>query len=260
MHCCLCEILLLLAGLAALLLTLLLIVAHVTAKKMPNLHRSEEEKYFTDSKGKKEPFPSIHDPPTKDLSVVVPSYNEEERLPVMMDEAMEFLEQRQKKQPSFNYEVIVVDDGSRDKTTEVAFKYCKKYGSDKVRVLTLKKNRGKGGAVRMGVLVSRGKLILMADADGATKFADIKNVEVGLEKLKPWPVSNGHILWFKSSPGERLHSTEICVQDIPHVWLPLPSVVPLCATCKRHPMWIQTADEGSSSTHLLCSSCRPLGV
>ncbi|NP_001079880.1 ALG5, dolichyl-phosphate beta-glucosyltransferase S homeolog [Xenopus laevis] len=187
MYCCLCDIALLLAALAALIFILLLIVAHVTAKKMPNLHRLEEEKHFIDSKGKKEPFPSIHDPPTRDLSVVVPSYNEEERLPVMMNEAMEYLEQRQKKQPSFSYEVIVVDDGSKDKTTEVALKYCKKYGSDKVRVLTLKKNRGKGGAVRMGVLVSRGKLILMADADGATKFADIENVEVGLEKLKPWP-------------------------------------------------------------------------
>ncbi|MEE6472439.1 hypothetical protein FKM82_009605 [Ascaphus truei] len=40
---------------------------------------------------------------------------------------------------------------------------------------------------RQGVLVSRGKTILMADADGATKFADIENVEVGLKNLKPWP-------------------------------------------------------------------------
>ncbi|KAM4796373.1 dolichyl-phosphate beta-glucosyltransferase [Rhinophrynus dorsalis] len=187
MHICLCEVIQLLAALAALILALLVFVAHVTAKKMPNLHRFEEEKYFTSSKGEKEHFPSVHDHPTKDLSVVVPSYNEETRLPVMMDEALEFLEQRQKKRPSFSYEVIVVDDGSKDKTSEVAMKYCKKYGSDKVRVLTLIKNRGKGGAVRMGVLVSRGKTILMADADGATKFADLENVEAGLEKLKPWP-------------------------------------------------------------------------
>ncbi|KAG8452757.1 hypothetical protein GDO86_004520 [Hymenochirus boettgeri] len=187
MHCCLCEFVLLLAGLAAILLTLVAFIAHVSAKKMPNLHLFEEEKYFITNKDERERFPSIHDPPSKDLSVVVPSYNEEERLPVMMDEALEFLEQRQKKQPSFSYEVIVVDDGSRDKTTEIALKYCRKYSSDKVRVLTLTRNRGKGGAVRMGVLVSRGKLILMADADGATKFVDIENVEDGLEKLKPWP-------------------------------------------------------------------------
>uniref|UniRef100_A0A8C5R719 Dolichyl-phosphate beta-glucosyltransferase n=1 Tax=Leptobrachium leishanense TaxID=445787 RepID=A0A8C5R719_9ANUR len=162
-------------------------IAHVTANRMPNLHRLEEEKHFIAENGVKKSFPSIHDTPTKDLSVVVPSYNEETRLPVMLDEALEFLEKRQKARPSFGYELIIVDDGSKDKTTEVGLNYSKRYGSDKVRVLTLKRNRGKGGAVRLGVLVSRGKTILMADADGATKFQDLENVEKELLRLKPWP-------------------------------------------------------------------------
>ncbi|XP_063300935.1 dolichyl-phosphate beta-glucosyltransferase [Pelobates fuscus] len=187
MQPCLCEVIQLFAALAALLVVLIIIIAHVTAKKMPNLHRSEEEKYFISDNGAKEQFPSIHDTPTKDLTVVVPSYNEETRLPVMMAEALEFLQKRQKAQPSYSYEFIIVDDGSKDKTTEVALDYSKRYGCDKVRVLTLTKNRGKGGAVRMGVLVSRGKTILMADADGATKFQDIENVEKELNRLKPWP-------------------------------------------------------------------------
>uniref|UniRef100_A0A8C8SFU4 Dolichyl-phosphate beta-glucosyltransferase n=1 Tax=Pelusios castaneus TaxID=367368 RepID=A0A8C8SFU4_9SAUR len=176
-----------LAALAAAALSLITIVAHITATKMPNLHRHEEEKFFVNAEGKKESVPSIHDPATKELSVVVPSYNEEDRLPLMMDEALDYLEKRQKQDPTFTYEVIVVDDGSKDQTTKVAMKYCKKYGSDKVRVLTLVKNRGKGGAVRMGVFSSRGKKILMADADGATKFADIEKVEEGLRNLQPWP-------------------------------------------------------------------------
>lgn len=100
---------------------------------------------------------------------------------------------------------------------QVALRYTRKYGADKVRVLTLVKNRGKGGAVRMvrmlvhvmceyryrilerslicidfshikGTLSSRGRLILMADADGATKFSDIEKVEAGLNDLKPKPV------------------------------------------------------------------------
>uniref|UniRef100_A0A8V0XSA7 Dolichyl-phosphate beta-glucosyltransferase n=1 Tax=Gallus gallus TaxID=9031 RepID=A0A8V0XSA7_CHICK len=153
-----------LAVLAALLLLLVCMIAHITAVKMPTLHRHAEEKFFVSAEGRKEPVPSIHDPPTKELSVVVPSYNEEDRLPLMMDEALDYLEKRQ-----------------------VAMKYCEKYGSDKVRVLSLVKNRGKGGAVRMGVLSSRGKKILMADADGATKFADIEKVEEGLKNLQPWP-------------------------------------------------------------------------
>lgn len=183
----LCDTLQVLAALVSSLLSLVVMVAHVSTTKMPNLHREKEEKYFQNFRGEKEPFPSIHDTPTKELSVVVPSYNEEERLPLMMDEALEYLEKRQTQSPSFTYEVIVVDDGSKDQTSKVALRYSKQYGSDKVRVLTLVKNRGKGGAVRMGVLSSRGKQILMADADGATKFEDLDKVENSLKTLRPWP-------------------------------------------------------------------------
>ncbi|XP_017393474.1 dolichyl-phosphate beta-glucosyltransferase isoform X1 [Cebus imitator] len=175
------------AALVAAALVLISIVAFITASKMPALHQHEEEKFFLNAKGQKETLPSIWDSPTKQLSVVVPSYNEEKRLPVMMDEALGYLEKRQKRDPAFTYEVIVVDDGSKDQTSKVAFKYCQKYGSDKVRVITLVKNRGKGGAIRMGVFSSRGEKILMADADGATKFPDVEKLEKGLKDLQPWP-------------------------------------------------------------------------
>ncbi|XP_052036480.1 dolichyl-phosphate beta-glucosyltransferase isoform X2 [Apodemus sylvaticus] len=163
------------------------VVAFVTATKMPPSYQHEEEKFFLNAKGQKEALPSIWDSPTKQLSVVVPSYNEEKRLPVMMDEALNYLEKRQKQDGTFTYEVIVVDDGSEDQTSKVALKYCQKYGSDKVRVITLVQNRGKGGAVRMGVFSSRGEKILMADADGATKFPDVEKLEKGLSDLQPWP-------------------------------------------------------------------------
>uniref|UniRef100_A0A8C6E037 Dolichyl-phosphate beta-glucosyltransferase n=1 Tax=Moschus moschiferus TaxID=68415 RepID=A0A8C6E037_MOSMO len=145
------------AALAAAALILISFVAFITATEIPHLHRHEEEKFFLNARGQREALPSIQDSPTKQLSVVVPSYNEEKRLPVMMDEALGYLEDRQK------------------------------YGSDKVRVITLVKNRGKGGAIRMGVFSSRGKKILMADADGATKFPDIEKLEKGLNDLQPWP-------------------------------------------------------------------------
>ncbi|XP_039246516.1 dolichyl-phosphate beta-glucosyltransferase-like [Pipra filicauda] len=113
-----------LVALAALLLVLICAIAHVTAKKMPTLHRHEEEKFFVNAEGRKEPLPSVHDPPTRELSVVVPSYNEEDRLPLMMDEALDYLEKRQKRDPSFTYEVIVVNDGSKDQTTKVRKMKC----------------------------------------------------------------------------------------------------------------------------------------
>lgn len=69
-------------------------------------------------------------------------------VPTMLDECLEYLETKCAT-GNFTYEVIVVSDGSRDNTVSVAQTYAKKYGSDKIRVLALVKNRGKGGAVRL---------------------------------------------------------------------------------------------------------------
>ncbi|XP_048839058.1 dolichyl-phosphate beta-glucosyltransferase [Brienomyrus brachyistius] len=181
------DLLQLLGALVVISFLLILLTAHLSASKMVGFRRHEKEKYFLTEEGKREEFPFLQTPHSRELTVVVPSYNEQLRLPVMMEEAMEYLENRQKQQSSFTYEVIVVDDGSKDKTTEVALGYTKRYGASKVRVLTLVKNRGKGGAVMMGTLSSRGKLILMADADGATKFPDLEKVEAALQDIKPKP-------------------------------------------------------------------------
>lgn len=123
-----------------------------------------------------------------DLSVVVPAYNEELRLPKMLDETLSFLEARRKnvssisqcniyRENNFTYEVIVVDDGSKDETSECAYRYQKKYGADKIKVIKLSKNRGKGGAVKVGVMNAIGNYIIFADADGASKFSDIQKLE-----------------------------------------------------------------------------------
>uniref|UniRef100_A0A8C7S9B6 Dolichyl-phosphate beta-glucosyltransferase n=1 Tax=Oncorhynchus mykiss TaxID=8022 RepID=A0A8C7S9B6_ONCMY len=185
---CLCEIIHCLVGLAVAALIVVLLVAHLTAG-MVDLKRHEKETLFPTATGEKEPFPSLHDPSSLELSVIVP----------------EISLSLQKQQPLFTYEVIVVDDGSSDQTTEVALRYTRKYGADKVRVLTLVKNRGKGGAVRMGTLSSRGKLILMADADGATKFADVEKVEAGLHDVNIKPEN------MAISCGSRAHLEEEAV-------------------------------------------------
>lgn len=99
--------------------------------------------------GKKIAWPSIEDAPSIDLSVIIPAYEEEQRLPLMLEECMAYLELKVKNNPQFKYEVIVVSDGSKDGTVKCAMEYSKKYTADKFRVLGLIENRGKGGAVRL---------------------------------------------------------------------------------------------------------------
>lgn len=200
----------LICGLIALFLVALVVLAIVLRKisqGRPDIVRNESEKYYLDrSQGTKKRFPVIDSNSIKSfsksgtvsqavssypvyLSVIVPAYNEEKRLPVMLDEAISYLEKRTQSismDPlivsgrNFSYEIIIVDDGSTDRTTQVALDYTDKYGTDKIRVLTLSRNRGKGGAVRLGVLSSRGFLVLFVDADGATKFSEIEKLEHGL--------------------------------------------------------------------------------
>lgn len=67
----------------------------------------------------------------------------------MLEECLECLEARTKSSESLKYEIIVVSDGSKDKTVQKSLEYSKKLGTDKFRVLELIKNRGKGGAVRL---------------------------------------------------------------------------------------------------------------
>lgn len=71
----------------------------------------------------------------------------------MLDECTEFLEARIKERPGFKYEIIVVSDGSKDKTGDVALKFSKRLGAEKVRLLDLETNRGKGGAVNLVSMV-----------------------------------------------------------------------------------------------------------
>jgi dolichyl-phosphate beta-glucosyltransferase len=105
-----------------------------------------------------------------DLTLVVPSYNEQERLPVMLDDTVKHLKKSNK-----TYEIIIANDGSKDKTTEVALAKAKELSAPLV-VLEYPKNRGKGGAVRAGMSIAQGERILMVDADGATTFSDLDKV------------------------------------------------------------------------------------
>jgi dolichyl-phosphate beta-glucosyltransferase len=118
------------------------------------------------------------------LSVVVPAFREKDRLPPMLTETIDYLERRRLAKSQFTYELIIVDDGSNDgdKTAQIGLEFARRAGkgsyvANAVRVLRLVSNRGKGGAVTGGMLRARGRLLLMADADGATRFSDVEMLE-----------------------------------------------------------------------------------
>lgn len=179
------------------------------------------------------------------MSLVVPAYNEEDRLGGMLEEAVNYLERmygtlgstsangvangsangaangsaekrttRQRKpmnghanghavngngtavSPDKGWEIVIVSDGSKDKTEEIAFSFARDHQLSlhpkghagpwtpgihegvhippgTIRVVTLGENRGKGGAVTHGMRHVRGEYVVFADADGASKFEDL---------------------------------------------------------------------------------------
>jgi dolichyl-phosphate beta-glucosyltransferase len=151
------------------------------------------------------------------LTIIMPAFNEEMRLPSTMNVTLDHM-QTYSEATGLTYEILVVDDYSTDKTSDLVLGYsraemmkrhntlianeeemndvsCSSSNDDScdtttaadttkggdVRLLQLRRNRGKGGAIRRGVLASRGQYILFADADGATDITYVDNL---LSKLK----------------------------------------------------------------------------
>ena len=106
------------------------------------------------------------------LSVIIPAYNEEKRLP----KTLEILDAYLRKQP-YNYEIIVANDGSKDNTGRAVETLIGKVA--KLKLLDNHVNHGKGYVVRQGLLAARGRIRLFTDADNSTPIEEV-------EKLMPF--------------------------------------------------------------------------
>ena len=148
------------------------------------------EKTYLDIKTDKiMPWPTVFDEPMYKTSIIIPAYNESKRLPKMLLEAFDYLEKS--KNPT---EIIIVNDGSTDDTVQVAEKFGLEYLNSKYvdfKIMNLQKNRGKGGAVTLGIMASLGKNILFVDADGASKFDNYSKLEKSLNTFKNGGVAIG---------------------------------------------------------------------
>jgi dolichyl-phosphate beta-glucosyltransferase len=108
-----------------------------------------------------------------DLSIVIPAFNEEDRLGPTVRDYMAYCHETGRQT-----ELIVVDDGSLDRTSLVVNTLASEF--PEIRLIRLAENQGKGQAVRSGVVNAQGKLVLFADADGATPLPEIEQLEAAL--------------------------------------------------------------------------------
>jgi dolichyl-phosphate beta-glucosyltransferase len=99
----------------------------------------------------------------KKISIVIPAYNEEKRIPKSLEEIKRYIDSHLE----FEFEVIVVDDGSKDNTINVVQKH------DWVKLLTHTPNKGKGYSLREGVSCANGDYIYLCDADLSTPILEL---------------------------------------------------------------------------------------
>lgn len=110
------------------------------------------------------------------LSVVIPAYNEEKRLPETLKKLRDYLSRQ-----DYEWEVLIVNDGSKDATGNVVREVIKDWQN--FRLIDNKLNKGKGGVVKQGMLEAKGDWRLFMDADNSTDISEI-------EKL--WPAKEGY--------------------------------------------------------------------
>ncbi len=110
-----------------------------------------------------------------DLSVVFPVYNEEENVPLLLDEIAKALNGKE-----WSYEIVAVDDGSKDRSLEILRGQVAKHPT--LRVLALEKNTGQTAALDAGWRAARGRLVVSLDADLQNDPADIPAMMRKLEE------------------------------------------------------------------------------
>jgi dolichyl-phosphate beta-glucosyltransferase len=254
------------------------------------------------------------------MSLVVPAYNEEKRLSGMLEEAVDYLQENYghhgtksksssngslqahglQSDPRRGWEIIVVSDGSTDKTVQTALYFAKTHNFNRhaafqgpwkdtmshgsippgsIRVVQLEENRGKGGAVTHGMRHARGSYVVFADADGASKFTDLGKLVAACEKAKDK-------LGRAVGVGSRAHMVgteavvKVSITAIPefpvtkshpaisapkHTHASIPPSYPHpydTTNCRdqRHPVWFQTLHKAITALHRALHALRGLDL
>lgn len=137
---------------------------------------------------------------TPTVSVIIPAFNEAERISSSLEKALEYLRTQQ-----YSWEIIVVDDGSSDDTVRVVRHY-----EPDVRIIALGVNRGKGAAVRTGMVAAQGEYRVFTDADFSTPITELPKILrelengadicIGSRRLDPTSLKK-HQPWYREAIG-----------------------------------------------------------
>ena len=112
----------------------------------------------------------------RSISIIIPAYNEEKRLPATLERVIEYLHGER-----FEFaEVLVVDDGSRDSTVALVQEFSRRRPC--VRLLQNPGNRGKGYSVRHGMLEAKGEWALFTDADLSAPIEELEKLLIAVER------------------------------------------------------------------------------
>lgn len=141
-----------------------------------------------------------------DLTVVVPAYNEERRLAPTLAAIREYLEADEATGDPLRWELIVVDDGSTDGTLDIAADA--EAADPRVQLVHSDRNLGKGHALRLGVLASRGDRVLITDADLATPIEELECLDKAL--------ADGHAaaIGSRARPGATIESHQHRLREL----------------------------------------------
>lgn len=152
---------------------------------------------------------------TKSISIVIPTYNEAERLPPTLDQMREFLS----KTAAVN-EVLIVDDGSTDQTLRLLREAPAEIP---LRVISYGENAGKGYAIRLGILEATSEAILISDADLSTPLDELSTLEryldefdivIGSRALDPSRVGIRQA-WYRQAMGQTFNQIMRRITGLP---------------------------------------------
>lgn len=107
------------------------------------------------------------------LSLLIPAYNEEKIIENTLEKVLKFLSKKK-----YSWEVIVIDDGSSDRTSDIS----KKFNKEGIEVVRYEINRGKGGALKEGVQKAKGNFIIFSDADLSVPITNLDKFLIELKK------------------------------------------------------------------------------